>query len=212
VNASPSGEALGVWPAQRAFTLVELLVVIAIIAVLAALLLPGLSKTRETARRTDCASNLRQIIVSATIYSDEHNDRFPRQPKDGVTVRALGGDGVNFYDLLMPQLGNPQAWLCRSTRPGPGRLMSYHMNGLIITTNGLPGAAIHEPAQTLLIGETGQHTRFDKAYLRPDQDGDFLYDRPQENHNGGSNAGFVAGQVAWYSDKQWNSNSFRVVP
>ena len=90
--------------------------------------------------------------------------------------------------------------------------MSYHMNGLIVTTNGLQSSAIRRPAQTLLIGETGQHTRFDEAYLRPDQEGGYLYDQPQENHKGGSNAAFVDGHVKWYANSQWTSNSFGVIP
>jgi len=197
---------------QTAFTLVELLVVIAVIAVLAALLFPALGKAKESARQTQCASNLRQIALAARLYVDEHNDRFPSQPSDGLPVLAVGGDGRNYYDLLMPYLGNPDVWLCRSTEPRPGRLMSYHMNGLIVTTNGLPASAISQPSQTLLIGETGEHTRFNEAHLRPDQEGGFLYDRPQRNHKGGSNAAFVDGHVKWYHNNQWTSNYFRAIP
>src|SRR5262245_44170702 len=94
----------------RAFTLIELLVVIAIIAVLAALLLPSLSKARESGRRSACASNLRQIILAALLYADERDQRFPAQPGDGLPVRAVGGDGRNYYDLLMPYANNPRVW------------------------------------------------------------------------------------------------------
>jgi prepilin-type N-terminal cleavage/methylation domain-containing protein/prepilin-type processing-associated H-X9-DG protein len=197
---------------QTAFTLIELLVVMAIIALLAALLIPALSRAKESARQTHCASNLRQIALAARLYVDEHNDWFPSQPGDGLRPVAVGGDGRNYYDLLMPYLGKPDAWLCRSTEPRPGRLMSYHMNGLIITTNGRPASAISQPSQTLLIGETGEHTRFDEAHLRPDQEGGFLYDRPQRNHKGGSNAAFVDSHVKWYHNNQWTSNSFRAIP
>jgi prepilin-type N-terminal cleavage/methylation domain-containing protein/prepilin-type processing-associated H-X9-DG protein len=195
-----------------AFTLIELLVVIAILAILAALLLPTLSNATESARRAHCASNLRQIVLATVIYADDNDDRYPAQPSDGLPVRAVGGDGRNYYDLLASYVNNPAIWLCPSAAEGNGWLLGYHMNGLIITTNGLPGGGIAKPAETLLIAETGYRRLYNLAYLRPDHDGDYLYDRPQRNHLGGSNAGFVDGHVKWYHDNQWTSNSFRVVP
>lgn len=68
------------------FTLIELLVVIAIIAILAAMLLPALSKSRNKAKQIKCASQLKEITLALQMYAAENNDFFPpHKMSDGTS-------------------------------------------------------------------------------------------------------------------------------
>ena len=74
---------------RKGFTLIELLVVIAIISVLAAMLLPSLSRAREQARRTACKNNLKQLWLALLMYSNDYSGSFPT------------GKGSHLADLTM---------------------------------------------------------------------------------------------------------------
>jgi prepilin-type N-terminal cleavage/methylation domain-containing protein/prepilin-type processing-associated H-X9-DG protein len=69
---------------RKAFTLIELLVVISIIALLIAILLPALGAARESARRTQCASNLRQQATAVYAYATDLKNELPPMRSDGL--------------------------------------------------------------------------------------------------------------------------------
>ena len=72
---------------MKKFTLIELLIVIAIIAILAAMLLPALSKARETAKSVLCKGNLKQLGIFTINYADSHNGYLATTPGSSVGMR-----------------------------------------------------------------------------------------------------------------------------
>lgn len=82
-------------PKSRAFTLIELLVVIGIIAVLVAILLPALNKTRDSARRVACGSNLRQLHLAAGMYAAEFQGVLPVRGEPYGLLQQINNKSYN---------------------------------------------------------------------------------------------------------------------
>lgn len=81
---------------SKGFTLIELLVVIAIIGILAGILLPVLSRARESARRTQCMSNIKQIGMGLIMYANENSETFPSDTAYSGASPAMRGLNLLF--------------------------------------------------------------------------------------------------------------------
>jgi prepilin-type processing-associated H-X9-DG protein len=96
-SAPPGAHAPG---ARRAFTLIELLVIIVILVMLAALLLPALSRAKESARSTQCLSQMRQLGLAVRLYAEDNEDEFPRSQHS-----AFSHGQLTWGRAVAPQLG-----------------------------------------------------------------------------------------------------------
>ncbi|MEW6306720.1 MAG: DUF1559 domain-containing protein [Verrucomicrobiota bacterium] len=87
---------------RSAFTLIELLVVIAIIAILAAMLLPALSRAKGKALAASCMSNYKQLGTATHMYLGDNKDKIPY-----CSLRMNSGENLSWDELIMTYMGGP---------------------------------------------------------------------------------------------------------
>jgi len=218
---------------KKAFTLIELLVVIAIISILAAILFPVFARARESARRTSCLSNLKQLGLGVMMYVQDYDEQMPRRYNDHMTTD--GGDCPSYGTpechwvidapgkamTLEPYLKNQQITLCPSrgsgasdARPDYGYNTTFSAGGSL--------ASVELPAEMLLFADDTYQSRTQyhpsqgiriwaqNYYIKPrstppQADIDNGTYQPYGRHLDGVNIAFMDGHAKWMNiNKMWN--------
>ena len=216
---------------SAAFTLIELLVVIAIIALLAALLLPGLSRAKAAGQSASCKSNLHQLGVALKLYTDDYQ-KFPAC----AAISSARGQVFALWDgALLPLVANNRsvfncpanpgapAWTNNQSQPRRNSSYGYNMAGSgrypnsavslgldggfnAGTPHFLPESQVHVPSEMLAVADCKPKQGGE------DQDLDDLFPvnllaELAPRHNNGENAVFCDGHVEYAKNSVWLQKS-----
>lgn len=205
---------------RQGFTLIELLTVIAIMAILSSMIFPSMSRAREMARRSSCASNMKQLDLAFMQYKDDYDGRFPGAgqwqkwaPGKGHWVAGSGtgiGTSLSMTDspytktgqvadpangAIYPYVKSTQIYVCPSNKTGQDKKLSYSMN---CSLAGMLESGIENQTDVaLLVDEEDASDGF--FYASADTSANLgSTDHITVIHNGGGNYAFMDGHVKFY--------------